>query len=349
MIVTDEQVVSIHTHKGVQLFQFLPDEQMSMSWSREKSQTSVCDLIVPTPFATNQLPNLQPWVHWLTVWDGHGSDVLWRGPLQGVTATRKNLTLTARDPSAYYGKTRTPLTKRWEAIDPAVPAGALWEQMAEDKGLNIKPIVRPDPLGDRFDIDLVRDAGMVEADFQGLVQKGLRWYVVAGQPILGPLPLRAVASLGEDDFIGDGLQLQRDGSQTANDVVLRAADVISRARIDVPGQNLQAIVNVDDMFGVSNADKAVRQYVRYTGQVRDTLVVPEDSQLHPDAPVGIEQLMPTARFNIEAFGLLSLMELRSVKVSLTPSATTVSVSMESVDDDLPELVQLQRKTPGAGL
>lgn len=346
MIVSNEQIVSLHTAKGVQLHQFLANEQMSMAWSRELRQTSQCELSVPQQFAVNQLPDIVPWVQWITVWDNDGRDVLWRGPIQGVTATRSSLSITSRDPSAYYAKTRTPLTKRWDAIDPSVPAGAMWEQMAEDKGLNIEPIVRPDPLGDRFDVSLVRDSQMMEADIDNLVQMGLRWTVVSGVPILGPLPLRSVVALSEDDFIGGGLQLQRDGTQMANDVVLRGANVISRARLPIEGQNLQAIVNIDNMFGVSNADKAVRQYVRYAGQIRDTLVVPPDSELHPDAPVSIDQLIPSARFNVEAFGLLTQMELRSVKVSITPGKASVAVSMETVNDDLPELAELQANKPG---
>lgn len=349
MIVSDQQIVSIHTARGTQLNQFLTNEQTSLAWSREASQVSTATLIVPSAYAVDQFPQLQPWTQWMTVWDGDGNDVLWRGPIQSVARGRKTLTISGRDPSAYYAKTRTPLTKRWEAIDPSVPAAAMWEQMAADKALNGETIVRPDPLGDRFDVDLVRDAQMMESDIQALVQKGLRWCVVGGIPIFGPLPLKTVTALSEDDFMGDDpLQLVRDGGQTANDVVLRAADVISRARVDVPGQNLQAIVTVDDMFGVSNADKAVRQFVRYTGQVRDTLTVPDGSQLHPNAPVTIAQLMPSARFTVEAFGLLSLMELRSVKVAVTPGSTVVTVAMDSVNDDLPELVQLQAKTPGGG-
>ncbi|AUX82239.1 minor tail protein [Mycobacterium phage Sabella] len=347
MIVSDQQIVSISTHRGVQLNQFLPTEQMSLAWSRELRQTSTCELVVPTQFAAQQFPNLQPWTQWVSVWDGNGQDMLWRGPIQGITADRRQLTITSSDPSAYYRKTRTPLTKRWEAVDLSVPAEALWHQMAEDKAINVDPIVRPDPLGDRFDIDLVRDQQLVEQDFNDLVQKGLRWSVVAGVPILGPLPYKAVAALGEDDFLGNGVQLHRDGSQTANDVLLRAADQTARARVNVVGQNLQTIVNADSIFGVSNAEKAVRQYVRYTGTYRDTLVVPEDTQLHPNAPVTIAQLMPSARFHVEAYGLLSLMELRSVKVSVTSGTTTVAVSMDSVNDDLPELAELQQKTPGA--
>lgn len=343
MIVGHRQLVSLHTHKGVQLYQFNPEQQLGMSWGREMREVSQCQLSVPTMFARDQVPNLQPWVHWITVWQENGQDVLWRGPIQTIQADRETITLSCRDVSAYSQKTRTPLTKKWDATDPANIARELWEQMLADKGVNVKPIVRVDPLGDRFDYGCTMDAVMMEENIQELTQKGLRWSVVSGTPILGPMPLRSIASLGEQDFIGKGLQILRDGANTYNDVVLRAADVISRGRVDIPGQNLQTIVSVDNMFGVSNANKAVRQYLREVGKIRDALIVPPDAELHPDAPVNISQLIPSARFTVEGFGVLSLMELKSMRCTVTPEKVSVTVNMESVNDDLPELSTLSQK------
>ncbi|AVO21333.1 minor tail protein [Mycobacterium phage Megabear] len=339
MIVSDEQMVSLETHRGVPLTQFLPDETMNLEWTRERSATSTCSITVPT---TPGMVDLLPWAHWVTVWDGDGQSVLWRGPFYNARKNRIATTISALDPSAHHRRTRTPLTKRWEAVDPCVPAAAMWEQLVEDKNLNIRPIVRPDPLGDRFDYALVRDAAMMEQDIADLVRLGLRWCVVGGVPILGPVSREPVAALTEEDFLGDGLELVRDGSQMYNDVVLRGADTIARARVDLPGQNLQTIVEIDDMFGASNADKAVRQFVRYTGAVRDTVEARDGTELHPEAPIRIEHLIPTARITVEAFGVVTLTEVRKVQVRVTPGRTSVSVGLDSVNDDLPELVELQQ-------
>jgi hypothetical protein len=164
--------------------------------------------------------------------------------------------------------------------------------------------------------------------------------VVSGVPILGPAPLKPIAALGESDFINAGVQLVRDGSETFNDVLLRGADNIAHARVPLGGLSLQTTVNVDNMFGVSNATKAVGQYVRYTSKIRDAVTLPQGSVLHPDAPVHISSLIPSVRFNIEAFGLLTTMELEGVEVSCTSGSTTVAVKLESVNDDLPELMTL---------
>lgn len=344
MLVGD-QLISLHTHKGVQMYQFTPDQQVSTTWGRELREVSQCQLTVPTPFAATQLPDIQPWLHWITVWADNAQDVLWRGPIQSVRANRSVLTISCRDVAAHYQRTRTPLTKRWDAADPAFIAEELWNKMLFDKGINVKPIVRPDPLGDRFDYAATYDAVMMEQNIQDLVQKGLRWTVVSGVPVLGPMPLKPVAALGENDFLGQGLSLLRDGAATFNDVVLRATDTISRGRVDIPGQNLQTIVNVDNMFGVSNADKAVRQYLREAGSIRDALIVPGDAELNPEAPVNISQLIPSARFTVEGYGLLALMELKSMQVASSSAGVKVTVNLESVNDDLPELTEIMQRGP----
>lgn len=348
MIVDGQPHVAIHTHRGVQLYQFLAGEQIGLSWSRELRQPSKCELQVPALYA-EELPAIQPWVQWITVWDGRGREVLWRGPITRRARRRDSLTITAFDIGAYLRRTRCPLTKRWDATDPADIAREMWAAMIEDKNLNVRPFVQPDPLGDRFDFATVKDDTMLDQVIGDLVQMGLRWTVVGGVPYLGPMPLRPVAALGEHDFIGGGLELVTDGESTFNDVVLRAADTISRGRVDIAGQNLQTIVNVDNMFGVSNADKAVRQYVRHTGSIRDVVVVPSGAELHPDAPVSVDQLIPSARFTVQGYGLLTLQELQSMKVTCAPGSTSVAVSLESVNDDLPELVAIVGAGAGAGV
>lgn len=343
MIVSPRMPVSLHTHKGVQLYQFNPEQQIGLSWGRELRQVSQCQITVPTPAAYGQMLDIQPWVHWITVWQENGKDVLWRGPVQHIAANRETIALSCRDVSIHYQKTRTPLTKKWDAADPSTIANELWIQMLEDKGINVAPIVRPDPLGDRFDYAATRDAVMMEENIQELTQKGLRWCVVAGVPILGPMPLRSIGALGEQHFTGKGLTLVRDGANTYNDVVLRAADVIARGREHIEGQNLQSIVNVDDMFGVSNANKAVRQYLREVGKIRDALVVPPDAELHPDAPISIDQLIPSTRFTVTGLGQTALMELKSMNVTCTPEKTSITVNLEGVNDEPPELTTISQQ------
>lgn len=339
-IVSDEQVVALHSYDGVQLYQFLADDQVSMTWTRELRETSRCEIVVPSTLEYSRLPDIVPWQHWCSVWEDNGQRLLWTGPIQQVTSGRTTMTILAKDSSAYSARTRTPVTKRWDSADPTAVAAELWDAMIRHHRLNVTPIRRPDPNADPFDFAAVADEKMLEAVIAELVTLGLRWSVVAGVPILGPAPFTAFTALGTDDFIGgDGVTVVRDGATSFNDILLRGPDNLARARVPMAGLNLQTIVTVDDMFGVSNTDKAARQYVRHVAKVRDAVHLPDDAVLHPHAPVTIDQLIPSARVTVDAYGLLALMEIEGVSVT-TGTQAGVSVKLEAVDDDLPELMTL---------
>lgn len=348
-VIGDTQIVSVHTNTGVQLYQFLGSELIDLTWSRDLRATSRCEVTVSSELDYNRLPDLVPWQHWVSVWDETGQTLYWTGPIQKVAATRESVVISARDVSSLLTRTRCPMTKRWDTTDPADVAGELWRAMAEHHGLNIAPIVRYDPLGDKFDFKAVADEQLLDKLSDELVGFGLYWTVVSGTPVMGPMPRDPVAALGETDFVGGGITVVRDGSQFHNDVLLRSGDAVSRARVPLGTLNLQTIVNIDSMFGVSNTDRAVKQYARYVSTIRDTVILPSNSVLHPYAPVSIDQLVPSARLVVDAYGVLVLMQLTGVDVTYTSETSSVSIRMESVDDELPELVTIQEKDSMSGV
>lgn len=328
MIVSPRQAVSLHTYSGIQLGQFLPEQQLSLSWGRELKQTSKCQLLVP--FDETLLDTITPWLQWISVFDDNDA-LLWQGPIQQPTANRNGITITALDPSSLAGATRVPITKRWDAADPATIAGELWKGVIDNHGLALKPVIRSDPEGSPFDYGVQADTAMVDTKISELVNLGLKWTVVAGTPLLGPAPLKPILTLSEDDFMGDpGIELTRDGSKTFNDVLLRAKDTISRQRRDMGGLNRQTIVNVDSLSGVSNADRAAAQYVQQYAGIRTVITLPKDVEFHPDASVGIEQLIPSTRFVIEAYGIRELIMLDSVTVECASGSVSVKGSFDSV-------------------
>lgn len=337
-VVSSRQIVSLHTIGGVQLYQFLSDDYTALKWTRELRETSVLDMTVPVPTGQNRLPDITPWLHWLSVWDDRGEELYWTGPIQRVEANSESMSLSARDMSALAARTRCPMAKRWDAADPAEIAGELWAAMVELHGLQTRAIVRPDPRGDRFDFQTIADAKMVDDAIAELVNLGLYWSVVAGVPVLGPAPTAPISALGENDFVNGGLAVTRDGSQSFNDVLLRAKDNIARARVPMGGLNLQTTVTLDSMFSASNAERAVQQLARYSGVIHDSVSVPDGAVLHPQAPVHISQLVPSVRTTIEAFGLIAVMELTKVSVECSQGSATVGVSLASVNDEPPELL-----------
>ncbi|RIR62933.1 hypothetical protein D2E33_04430 [Mycobacteroides abscessus] len=327
------QLVSLHTHKGVQLDQYDPDHQISLGWTREQNQASKCEINVSSSLNSGVVPDIVPWLHWISVWDECGRRLHWTGPVVKWQGNRDQLSLTAFDMGTYFKRQRNPITKRWEATDPAFIARELIEATIERKGVYTTPIVRPDPRVDKFDFQVTADDQMLDQTISSLVNLGLRWAVAGGVPVLGPMSLKPLASLGEHDFMGGSPVISRDGTNMANDILLRAADSIARDRVEIEGIDLQRIVNIDDMFSVSNANKATRQLVRSTSRVRDTLELPGDIRLHPEAPIDLDQLVPSARFTVGSYGVLALMELQSMQVSCKEGDIAVSVTMDAIYDE----------------
>lgn len=338
MRVIGRQVVSLHTVSGVQLYQLSAPDMESLSWRRELNEVSTATTVA----SRTAVGPLTPWLHWMSVWDESGRDLYWTGPVQRVAYGRESTTIEAADVSALMSRTRVPTTKAWEATDPALIAAEMWKAMLEAQRLNGAPVVRRDPLCDPFNFQIQADAQMLDKAMDELVELGLTWAVVAGTMLLGPAPRSAIAALGEDDFIDGNLTLVRDGSRTFTDVLLRAADDQTRARVNNGGLNLQTIVDVDSLFGVSNADRAARQYLRYCSTMREAVVLDGTATLHPSAPVTIPTLVPSARVTVSAYGVLTPMEIQSVEVNQSAEDTTVSVGLESVEDNLPELIKTER-------
>jgi len=338
MRIVGGQVASVHTVSGVQLYQFGGPDLVDLSWRRELCETSTAGVTVPTGL----LEDVTPWLHWLSVWDEDSGDLSWTGPIQTVEMGREMTSITAADVSALMGRTRVPLTKAWEATDPALIAAELWRSMLEQQRLVGAPVVRRDPLNDPFNFECVADSAMLDKTFDDLVGLGLCWTVVAGTMFLGPAPRVSIAGLGENDFIGGDMTLVRDGTRTFTDVLVRAADDQTRARTNRGNLNLQTIVDVDSLFGVSNADRAARQYLRFCSEIRQAVRMDGSAVLHPAAPVTIASLVPSARVTVAAYNVLTPMEIQTVEVNQDAEDTTVAVGLESIEDSPPELIKTQR-------
>lgn len=342
-VITPGQYVSIHSLRGVQMYQWQPSDQQQLQWGRQLRDVSKASLTLGTLMTDDDnFPDIYPWVHWCSIWSGDWTPKLyWTGPVQKVTANRYGGSINASDVSAYLGKTRCPLTKSWDAVDPCIPAGELWDRLIELHGLSIDPVLRQDPWGDHFNVTTKSDVEMLDKTIKNLEQMGLRWSVIAGTPLLGPMPYQPIASLDENDFTGEaGISLIRDGTATANDVLLRGGDNLARARIDLSNLNLQSIVTIDNMFGVSNVMRATQQYVRQTGMIKTDIDVPSNAVLRPDANVDIDQLIPSARFAISAYGVRLRMELESINVAASGSDVQVAPAFNEVQD-WTEIGQLQ--------
>lgn len=345
MALVGEQMVSLHTYDGVQLDQYLSSDYSQLRWKREMRETSQCRLTAPSQIAYGRAPEIMPWLHWVSVWSDNPVSLQWTGPVLKTTTSRENVEIQARDVSAYLARTRCPISKTWDSVDAPTVAGQLWEAMAQEQGLESGATVRINPEGHRYEFEVEANDQMLDGVFDDLVNLGLKWTVAAGVPVLGRAPLEPLMTLGEHDFVSSGVKIVRDGSESYNDVLVRGDGANTHVRRSMGGLNLQKVINIDSVGGISNLNRAADQYAQYTSSIRDALQLGSTAALHPDANVSIDELVPSTRFVMDAYGVRTLMELESVEVSASAGNTKVSVGLESIDPERDKLELEELDTP----
>src|SRR5699024_1786123 len=204
--------------------------------SRELNEVSQATITCTN--AADVAEDVMPWQHWITLWDSRTP--VWSGPVLKTTDDGARLSISARDPGAFLSRTRTPASLWWAGRGPQDIAADLWRAMLRLHGIQASLDVRPMPDVDRFDYSTDVDGTLLDQNIADLVKLGLQWTVVAGRPVLGDVGAAPVAELRDCDF-AERTQLVRDGSRTANDVMVRGQNYAHTYVSELGGLRLQAL------------------------------------------------------------------------------------------------------------
>lgn len=318
--------VTVATITGQTVAELAPGVLPAVMFSRESCEVSRCEFQILNE-NEDVVTELVPWYHWVTVWED--TEPVWRGPIQNVRIGRHLTAVSARDVSTFAWRTRTPMSKTWRDTNPSAIALELYTAMLALHRVNVAPMVRPDLTADTFTISTQIDSRMMNQVMDDLTKIGLKWTVVAGKPVFGPMLRTPVSVIDERDILDD-IEIVRDGTNTFNDVRVQGKNFTSTHKEELGGLNLQTLVSMDDMFGVSNIQRATQQYAKQVSMIRDQLVVPTGASLDLDSAITLDQLVPGNRFVVHARDIASLMELTQVEINSTPGTFTVNVSLETV-------------------
>ncbi len=327
-VLWEDTVVSLHTADGRMLGALLSTAMDSVSWGRERREVSTCEITALTQFDPELLEDLRPWVHWVTVW--HGQEPVWSGAVQKVTLGRSITRIIAKDTGTFMWRTRVPITYTWNDLDPTRIAASVVELMNEVHGITAPPIVLP-ALSESFTYSAVADSRMLHQMMDDLVKLGLEWTVVAGRFILGRFSTAPVATLTEQDFLVE-LERVRDGTATFNDVRVQGQNWAQTAVAPLAGLRLQTLVSLDDVFGVSNIQKASLLYAQETAAIRDTLVIPDSASLHPEADVVFDDLIPGKTILVQTEEVATLTVVDKVRVHAGPGGFDTQVTLLAVHE-----------------
>ena len=330
----------VHTVDGRAVGDILPAEQTDVLWGRELNEVSRCEMTIASN--ADVVDSLMPWHHWITVWGDRAP--VWTGLVRKVTIGDAATKIDVRDVGSLLARTRVPLTRAWQSREPAVVAEQMWRTMLELHRVQVDPLLLPSVGGDVFDLSVTADTQMLTQASDELVKLGLRWTVVAGRPVLGPQPSAPVAAFQDGDFMAE-TQVVRDGSRAANDVRVQGQNAAHTYTADMAGLRLQTLVSIDDLFGVSNIERAAHQYAREVASIREQIVVPSSATLHPEADVTVDDLVPGAHFLVHSRGIAEVMMLTQMDVSASGGAHDVRVTLESID----EPTELERLAEGEAL
>lgn len=317
--------IGVRTWDGRPVGELACNASTSASWRRDRNEVTPCSIDTYSVDAGE----LIPWVHWVDVWED--DEVVWSGPIQevGTELATGATRIDAKDVAVFQWYTRTPTTQRWSGLDPAPIARDLWRDMLRLHQIDAEPELLPTVAPERFNFKTTADTRMLNQVMDELVRIGLTWTVVAGRPILGNQPDDPIAHLDACDFLV-GLRRVRSGKRAANDVRVQGSNWAQTERTEMAGLHLQALVSLDNLYGVENITAAARQYLREVGAIRDVLEVPAGASLHPDAPVTTADLVPGRVFAVHAGELAGLMRLKTVEVSWSGTARDVQVTFDAV-------------------
>lgn len=307
-----------------------------VSWGRTLNDIADAQITVQkgavSPECCELLGLAEPWVHELTIY--RDTDLVWQGPILRTTETRENFVIESLDVFAWLDHMAN--TWRIRYVDATADAAGrrrgsvtyiAWNILRlnlVESSLSVPPdyaglmdyIVRRDPPETiRFEKDGSTDEGIwteyVGNIWRELGKRGLTWTTVGRSLVLRAKPdsdTRAQVRLTLADVIGD-VELIRDGEQAATygfatnqqdqNITAEGSMTVGTGRVGTPYGRLDTLVRITGQdTEAADLRQAAREAIAGRYPVPIAISVPQGSQLSPDAPVTIHQLVPGERYDV---------------------------------------------------
>lgn len=315
----------------------------SLKWTRELSQVSQL-VITAGPLEDDVVANVDPWVHRVDVYrDG---EHVWSGPVLDVDSDGDESTIIAVDPASFASRTRTQVTKSWVATDPALIAAEIFATVYQWHGVPGDPAVFASSVA--YDYTSTKDAQRADQAISDLVKLGADWTIFRGRPVT--MATVRTAELVSPTILADchfaaRLRVRKAGSRLMTDVMVKGKNYSHTSTNTVGGLRLQAIVNLNDLFGAANIRRAADQLAQRRSANQLQVIVPGGATLSPDTPVGINELMPGVIFPIYtslAGGVMVERKLEKLEVTVDASGERVAATFGPV----PGSIDADADSPG---
>jgi hypothetical protein len=291
----DEYAIAIMDREGrAQLGELV--NASAASWGRLLDDTSEAVVTVPYqgPECCDLLADANPWCNELALYrDGL---LVWQGPIETIDYGRDDTVITAKDVTAWLAHR---VIKMLLDYSPTGKGAADLVTIAE--ALVRHGLGQDDPAVEQYLLTRLSgisgerkypaDGSTVYDELAELARTGIDFTAIGRRIILaGEMPLGRLAQLADGHFAGE-LRVVKDGRQAASAATVVGKGVTGRAGGVGPCGLLETLVSEQEILDQPSATAEAEAIVK-AGTFPVRLQVPDGSALVPEAPVGINELIP---------------------------------------------------------
>lgn len=319
-----------------------------ISWDRRLDDVSEAHVVIPiggdpTTACCECLGDVEPWCHELQI--VREDEVVWLGPITKVTYGFTEVEIFAKD-VAWWLSVRTPEIAT--PVDPneVLNLSEIAQQILdvafaeEDQACILQSVVRSESTlsGSRDYPGLSTDVLANSLDYWlNLAETGLDFTVVNRSIIFGDalLPTMAVSTLTDSLIMGD-VRFSKDGNLAANRWFVKWKSGVEQADSAHECYGLiERNKTFEEINDATSAQETAQAYIDATRIVPRILEFPDNTQISPDAPFSIMQLIPGVRFDVALTGLCTevFASFRLTNMSVTQTGTEdekVAISLSPV-------------------
>ncbi|GAA2685453.1 hypothetical protein [Nonomuraea recticatena] len=289
----EEYTVGIYDRTGGR--QYGTAEASALDWSRVLDDTSEANVTVPYqgPECCQLLGDTRSWCNELAVF--RDQTLVWQGPIVKILHRGDETLLQARDVTQWLfrRKIRALLDFTGSSrADLTVIARKLVEHGFAPDDPNVLAYLLVSASGIVGERKYATNSGYVLDQLRELARTGLDFTVLGRRILLmGEGPLGRLPGLSDEHFVGP-LSVIEDGLAAITHATVIGKGVMAEAGGVGECGLLEFIAQEEEIQDVASAQAEANALVAAADPAPLFLEVPDDSQLAPDAPVGINDLIP---------------------------------------------------------
>lgn len=273
-------------------------EPETLVWGRVLDDTSTAEVVVPMGgdvACCNLLGRTRSWCHELVVHrDGQR---VWEGPTTRIEYGRDSTLIRAKDVTVWLAKRKIRSLINYTATglgaaDLSTIAEAVIRNALAIDDPGILPYLLVLASGVTGERQYQPNSAYAGDELRELARTGIDYTALGRRLIIGPeTALARLPTLTDGDFIGD-LVVIEDGDAAATSATVVGKGVVATAGGEGPCGLLEALVREEQILDQASAQAEANAIVAAGSPTPVYVDVPDGARLAPEAPVGINDLIP---------------------------------------------------------